>query len=313
MSKQEIIKTESHIHGLKIAITHNMPTVESNDYPVLLLHGSSFPSALSFGFVMDNTAWMDNLTENGYDVYALDFLGYGNSDRYPEMQINSSKGKPLGRATEVYPDVDKAVHLILQKTGKDKLYLLGHSWGGSVAALYASKFPDKIARLVLFAAITARNDSDPLKYIESSYEILTPLKRIEAMQNLTPAGKECRLEKNIFESWGNTWLISDPLSIKFKSDSVRYPSGPSQDIEDLHHNKSYYSPAGIKAPTLIIRGEWDKYPNNTDYEILFTSLENAASKKYVVIEHGTHVMHLEKSRYQLYDEVLHFLQDGKEF
>jgi esterase/lipase len=132
------------------------------------------------------------------------------------------------------------------------------------------------------------------------------------MQNLTPEGKECRLEKNIFERWGNTWLVSDPLSIKLKSDSVRYPSGPSQDIEDLHHNKSYYSPAGIKAPTLIIRGEWDKYPNNTDCEILFTSLENAASKKYVVIERGTHVMHLEKNRYQLYDEVLHELR-GENF
>ena len=39
-------------------------------------------------------------------------------------------------------------------------------------------------------------------------------------------------------------------------------------------------------------------------------LENVPYKKYVVIEKGTHVTHLEKSRYQLYDETLHFLKLG---
>jgi esterase/lipase len=63
-------------------------------------------------------------------------------------------------------------------------------------------------------------------------------------------------------------------------------------------------PAAIKAPTLIIRGEWDEYPNNKDAETLFKLLGNAADKKYVVIAAGTHVLHLEKNRFQLYDEVL---------
>src|SRR6185312_6053548 len=62
--------------------------------------------------------------------------------------------------------------------------------------------------------------------------------------------------------------------------------------------------------TLLVRGEWDEYPSNTDYEKLFGSLKNAPYKKYVVIEKATHVMHLEKSRYQLYDETLHFLKYG---
>src|SRR5882757_1666306 len=82
----EIIRTGSRIGGLNIAITHKAPVVLSNDYAVLFLHGSSFPSALAFGFRMNGHSWMDDLAENGYDVYALDFLGYGNSDRYPEME-----------------------------------------------------------------------------------------------------------------------------------------------------------------------------------------------------------------------------------
>jgi pimeloyl-ACP methyl ester carboxylesterase len=154
MNDYEILKTESHIPGLQIALIHKNPTVVSNDYPVLFLHGSSFPSALSFGFKMTNYSWVDNLSENGYDVYALDFLGYGNASRYPEMYRSLPDGNPVGRANDVYKDVDKAVDFILQRTGKTSVYLFGHSWGGSVAALYAGKFPDKVAKLILFAAIT---------------------------------------------------------------------------------------------------------------------------------------------------------------
>lgn len=298
----EIIKTESHITGLKIALTYEKPPAPSNDYAILFLHGSSFPSALSFGFKMNNYSWIDNLSENGYDVYALDFLGYGNADRYPEMKT------AVGRALDVYKDVDKAIDLIIKRTGKKKVYLIGHSWGGTVAALYATKFPDKVAKLVLFAAITQRADTSAIEKTEGSYETMTPELRILAMKNLTPEKRVCRLEPDIFKLWGNAWLQSDPLAKKLKSNSVRFPSGPSRDVADMLHNKPYYHPADIKVPVLVIRGEWDQYPDNMDDEKLFVSLTHAPYKKYVVIEKGTHVMHLEKSRYQLYDETLHFLK-----
>ena len=291
-------------------MTHKAPTVLSNDYAVLLLHGSSFPSALSFGFKMNNYSWIDNLSENGYDVYAIDFLGYGNADRYPEMEMSLSDGKSVGRAKDVFKDVDNAIDLIIKRTGKTKVYLIGHSWGGSVAALYATKFPDKIAKLILFAAITQRQDTSAIENVEGSFEMMTSDVRINAMKNLTPEKKLCQLEPEVFTVWGNTWLQSDTLAKKLKSNSVRFPSGPSQDVEDMLHNKPYYNPVDIKVPVLVIRGEWDKYPNNTDDEILFVSLENTPYKKYVVIEKGTHVMHLEKSRYQLYDETLGFLKFG---
>jgi pimeloyl-ACP methyl ester carboxylesterase len=153
---------------------------------------------------------------------------------------------------------------------------------------------------------------------------MTPDERVNSMKNLTPSNKKCQLETEVFNVWGDNWLKSDPLVVKFKSNTIRFPSGPSQDVEDLLHGKSYYNPANIKAAVLIIRGEWDQYPDNIDAGKLFSSLENTAYKKYVVIEKGTHVMQLEKSpkqknqenqikkkkqsRYQLYDEILRFLK-----
>lgn len=123
------------------------------------------------------------------------------------------------------------------------------------------------------------------------------------MKNLTPAGQQCQLDEEVFRSWGSIWLQSDILA----ADSVRFPAGPSQDIDNLLHGKSYYNAGNIKVPVLIIRGEWDKWPDNSDAENLFVSIKNAPYRKYVVIEKGTHVMHLEKSRHRLYEETLRFL------
>ncbi len=307
MRSTEILKLKSSTNNLTLAIIHQQPKIILHDYPVLFLHGSSFPSALSFGFEMDGISWMSHLAAKGFDVYALDFLGYGHSSRYPEMQSNDQTGTPLGKAQSASQDVDRAINYIKKKTGKEKISLIGHSWGGSVAALYASEHSDQLAQLVLFAAITPRYNTGAESQLKISYKMLTPDQRMASLRDLTPSGYNCQLENEIFETWGDQWLKSDPFVSQQQNKFVKYPAGPNQDVEDLLHDKAYYDPTKINTPTLVIRGEWDQYPNNEDCGQLFSSLKNSPYKKYVVIEKGTHVMHLEKSRHELYYEVDHFL------
>ena len=52
---------------------------------VLYVHGATFPSALSIAHRFDGYSWRDALCAEGFDVWGFDFLGYGGSDRYPEM------------------------------------------------------------------------------------------------------------------------------------------------------------------------------------------------------------------------------------
>ena len=303
-------KIESRIKGLSLAITHKEPDVALGEYPILLLHGATFPIALSYGYKMQGLSWMDNLALNGFDVYGLDFLGYGHSDRYLEMKLSITEGRPLGRATEICDDVDRAVQFILKQTGKDKVYLLGHSWGGTVAALYATRHGDKVAKLILFATVTVRPDSVSYEDISTTFEAMTPEARINSMKKLTPTEYAIQLEDGMLREWGNTWLASDPIAKEQNSIEVKFPSGTSQDIVELKHNKPYYLPSEIKVPVLVIRGEWDAYPSNADAENLFRSLKNAPYKKYVVTQKGTHVAHLENHRNELYEEVNLFLKTG---
>jgi pimeloyl-ACP methyl ester carboxylesterase len=71
-----------------------------------------------------------------------------------------------------------------------------------------------------------------------------------------------------------------------------------------------YDPARVESPTLIVRGEWDHWPTDADARWLFTALKRAPLKRDVKISRGTHLMHLETSRFALYREVESFLLGG---
>ncbi|NML22538.1 alpha/beta hydrolase [Pseudoflavitalea sp. G-6-1-2] len=303
-----ILKTESRIPGLQIALLNQQPNKSGKELPVLILHGSYISAAQSSGYKLSGVSWLNNLSSNGYDAYALDYLGYGSSDRYPELRSKKLQGNAIGQAKDIYQDVDKAVDFILKRTGKSRLYLIGHSWGGSVAALYAEKFPGKLEKLILYSALTPTPDSSMAQQFNYTYVKKTPRDLLVVLKSWTPSGKECLLEKDFLQHFEKDWPLSDPLAIGENKDSIMVPSGAQQDIEEMAHNKPYYDPAKITVPTLLIRGEYDDGPGNADYGTLMAKMVNAPYKKYVVLANGTHIIHLEKERFELYREILHFLR-----
>jgi pimeloyl-ACP methyl ester carboxylesterase len=296
----ETLTTMSHRPGLNIRLRHTLPATPSVDAPVLFIHGSSFPSGLAFDFPMDGQSWMDWMAAQGADVYALDFLGYGLSDRYPEME--QAGIEPLGRAQDAAVDIGHAVDLILARTGKSRVTLIAHSWGGSVAARYASLTPEKVDKLVLFAGITVRDDATKRESVAAGWEELTPSQRISSMNELAPVAERPQLHPDVFAHWGPLWLQSAKAS-----SHVRFPSGPSQDVDDFRHGQRLYDPARIVAPTLLVRGEWDSYPDHADAQRLLREMVRSTHKQYVVIPKGTHVLHLEHARHELYVKVFEFL------
>lgn len=61
----------------------------------LYVHGATFPSALSIAHRFEGKSWRDALNEAGFDVWGLDFYGFGHSDRYPEMDRPAAENPPL--------------------------------------------------------------------------------------------------------------------------------------------------------------------------------------------------------------------------
>jgi pimeloyl-ACP methyl ester carboxylesterase len=108
---------------------------------VLYVHGATFPSALSIAHRFDGRSWRDALCEAGFDVWGLDFYGFGHSDHYPEMDAPAEANPPLCLAEEAAAQLAAAVSFILEHQGLNSLSLIAHSWGSMAVGRFAGDHP----------------------------------------------------------------------------------------------------------------------------------------------------------------------------
>ncbi len=100
---------------------------------------------LLHGFGANTYTWknqIDLLAQEGFHVWAIDFLGFGLSDKPLELEYS----------IDLYR---KQIEDFLKAKGIQKTHLLGNSMGGAVALALAENSPEKISSMCLI---------DPLAY-----------------------------------------------------------------------------------------------------------------------------------------------------
>jgi pimeloyl-ACP methyl ester carboxylesterase len=298
--------------GLRIFLRHLPPAraiTESNKV-VLFVHGATFPSGLAAAFRFGGHSWMEDLSAAGFDSWALDFMGYGGSDRYPQMSDSVASGAPLLRAEDASEQIEVATRFIRDKQHVKKISIIAHSWGTLPSGLFATRQPGLLDRLVLFGPVTLRHeqrDKDSAAETAPAWNVTVDAQR-KRFYGYVPRGETPVLAASDMALWGPAYLASDLDSAKRSPPSVRVPYGPLADLDLAWSGNFPYDPARIRAPVLIVRGEWDDVARNEDAHWLYGSLRNAPIKRDITISRGTHVMHLEASRFQLYREVQTFLE-----
>ena len=73
-----------------------------------------------------------------------------------------------------------------------------------------------------------------------------------------------------------------------------------------------YDPGLIRAPTMIVVGEWDRETRPEQGRAAFELLSNEIERRYVMIGGATHSMLIENQRGALQRAVDGFLQEGWE-
>lgn len=295
-------------HG-HVAITHQRAATAGGAArpPVLYVHGATFPAPLAFFWRFDGISWADAVTRAGHDAFGLDFVGYGGSDRYPEMGGPREGARCRGRADEAADQIAAAVEHVRERTGASRVHLVAHSWGTMPASLYATRQPETIERLVLFAPITARFERAAAAVATPAWHLVSAADQWNRFSGYLPAGEEPVLPREWFDPWGAAYMATDERSHLNSPHAVKVPAGPIADIEAALAGALPYDPARVRVPTLIVHGEWDNWPTDTDAQWLFDALVNAPLKRHVKIPRGTHVMHLETSRLALFGAVQDFL------
>lgn len=289
----------------------HLPCIETRTTrrTVLYVHGATFPSALSVAYRIDGRSWRDALCDAGFDVWALDFHGFGESDRYLEMNQPPEANAPLCTAADAANQLSAAVRFILDHAGLEQLSLIAHSWGTMAAGLFAGNHPALVDRIVFFAPIARRKRrryEAPPRY--PAWRIITAEDQWARFVEDVPPTAAPVLSRAHFDAWARSYLASDPSSHARNPSGVQVPTGPFSEIIQAWHGQLAYDPGAIRSPVAIIRGEWDGLLPDEDARWLFDALAKSPVKRDVKISNGTHLMHLEAMRLALWKESIAFLE-----
>ena len=122
-------------NGTRIAYTRTAAaaTAPAGRSPVVFLHGGPGVPGEPGGAVLSGP---DGLPQAGFDVYVYDQAGSGLSTRRDDA-----------RDYTVQRHVDD-LEAIRRQIGADKMILIGHSWGSTLAAAYVATHPDRVEKVV---------------------------------------------------------------------------------------------------------------------------------------------------------------------
>lgn len=282
---------------------------------VLFVHGATYPAHTTFDFSIEGLSWMDTIAARGYDVYLLDLRGYGKSTRPKEMSEPPGANPPIVRTETAVKDIAAAVDFILARRNIARLVLLGWSWGTFSTPAYAIANPDKVARLVLYAPIWI-GMTGRLAVAEGgrlpAYRTVTREQAHARWFNGVPEEKTAALlAPGMFDAWADLTFATDPEGARMNPPVIRAPNGVMQDVaETFWAGKGYYDPAKITAPALLVTAAWDKDVPPAMARTLFPLLVNSPGKRIVELDRGTHSVLMEQNRFELFEAVQMFLDDG---
>ena len=132
--------------GWRVALGRRLPGGPGRLPPVLLVHGvSTDRSCLDFG--LERWSLAAHLARAGFDCYALDLRGHGDSRP-------AGPGAPRDWSFDTYlrEDVPAALEAVRRASGQTRVLWVVHSLGGLLGMAACQAHPDRLAGLVALAA-----------------------------------------------------------------------------------------------------------------------------------------------------------------
>lgn len=303
----------------RLAWTHDNETLslvmtrQPSEGPVVLyVHGATFPTALSVGWRMGRSSWLDHLQTNGFDAWSLDFAGYGWSDRPSVFDRSPNSGPPYGDHRAAAEQILAALAHIQQERPGTPIHVIAHSWGTIPARWAAIKRRDLVSSLILFGPVVTRNAGSTSHSVDTAaYWLMTADQQKPRQRKGVPDHLPTPVSDAELDRWCAAFLDSDPSSRTRTPASNKIPNGPIADLENEWRGVSLIDNALITQPTMIIRGEWDDVTTDADASRLFGELTNAVEKRDVKISGGNHWLHLQPRRTALWAETVSFLGEQR--
>ncbi len=304
--------------GIAIYVRNKRPADMQSFRPartVLFVHGATYPAHTTFDLPVNGSSWMDTIAARGYDVYLLDIRGYGKSTRPKAMAEKPDANPPIVRTGTAVKDIAAVVDFILKRRNIPRLVLLGWSWGTFSTPTYASSNASKVESLVLYSPIWMGQTGRLVQSSSSGLGAYRTVTREQARERwyagVPEENKATLIPAGVFDAWVEATWASDPDGAAMNPPVIRAPNGVVQDcIETWWAGKPYYDPAKITVPALLITAAWDHDVPAHMARTLFPLLVNSPGKRLVELPQGTHSVMMETNRFDLFEAVQTFLDEG---
>lgn len=268
------------------------PKAGERPLPVLfLVHGSSLSGRPTFDLSVPGRgeySLMETFAGYGFDVWTLDFEGYGRSSR---TEGNSD-------IAEGVRDLKAATDLVIKETGQRRFHFFGESSGGLRAGAFAMAYPDRVDRLVL-AAFTYTGEGSPT--------LTDRAKQLEFYRTHNRRPRDRDMIRSIFTR--DKAGTADPVVAEALADA-EMPFGdsvPTGTYLDMSANLPVVDPLKVHAPVLLVRGEYDGIATEEDLVSFFRKLPNR-DRQLIVLPGMAHSVVLGINRDRLWHVMRGFLQ-----
>jgi len=264
-------------------------SVESK--PVLFLVHGSTPSA---GASMDlkvpgrnDYSLMEKMAEYGFDVWTMDFEGYGRSTR---------SAKHCGILTGV-EDLKAVMPLVLKTSGKSSVMMFGESSGAIRAGVYAMDEPAVVERLILSAFTYTGKDAPEIDRRRRDAEKY----RANPLRPISLATFQGIFNRDMPGT-------SEPVVAQAMADyELKLGNAvPSGTYLDMATKMPMVDPKKVMCPVCIIRPEHDG--NATEAELLefYGQLANK-DKQFFILSGLSHAATLGINRHRVWHVMREFL------
>ncbi|WP_304056865.1 alpha/beta fold hydrolase [Nitrosomonas communis] len=276
-------------NGIHLHVGQDGP---SDGQLVILLHG--FPE-FSYGWKRQ----IPYLSSAGYRVWAPDQRGYNLSD------------KPDGIAAYTLDILADDVIGLIKAAGQEKAFLVGHDWGAAVAWWVATKYPDRIARMIVMnvphGLVLQRHLRRNIKQLCRSWYIFffqlpwlpERLARLRnwnmPTQSLKNSSRPGTFTQNDLDIYRQAW--SQPKAYR---SMLNWYRALIQKPPTLPANPR------ITVPTLLIWGAQDRFLGR---ELAQPSIDLCDDGRLIFIEEATHWVQHEEAE-QVNELIAIFLSNG---
>jgi len=268
------------------------PQTAETARPIFFLaHGSSVSSRPSFDLTVPGHAdysLMDKFAEYGFDVWTMDFEGYG----------RSAVGPGNSDIASGVEDIKAAFEVILHETGQKRFHLYGESGGALRAGAFAMAAPEHVDRLVLASFTWTGQGSSTLSRRSESVEYYRTHNR---------RTRDREMIRSIFTR--DKPGTSDPAVAEAMADAeLKFgDTAPTGTYLDMTTRLPIVDPLKVQAPVLIARGEYDGIATEEDLLNFFRKLP-VPDREFVILPGASHSIALGLNRHQFWHVVRSFLQ-----